>query len=131
MANKWIGIEQIGRKGDRYLTRLRLGRLCLHVFWRGDEDPECHDHPWDYWTFPFRSYVESVRISPWQECHQIVRAWEWSFRPAEHAHRIIRPVKGGFPLITVVWTGPRKRDWGFWRDQEWVYWRRFLGLREG
>lgn len=37
-----------------------LGRLRLHIFHRGDQDPDCHDHPWDFWTFPLTPYVEEV-----------------------------------------------------------------------
>lgn len=43
-----------------YMTRYWFGRLRLHIFHRGDQDPDCHDHPWDFWTFPLTSYVEEV-----------------------------------------------------------------------
>lgn len=42
------------------MTRAWFGRLRFHVFFRGDQDPDCHDHPWGFWTFPLRSYVEEV-----------------------------------------------------------------------
>ena len=33
--------------GTPYMTRYWIGRLRLHIFYRGDADPDCHDHPWD------------------------------------------------------------------------------------
>jgi len=63
-AGKLFGINRIyGADGDHetpYMTRAWFGRLRLHVFHRGDADPDCHDHPWGFWTFPLRSYVEEV-----------------------------------------------------------------------
>lgn len=53
-----------GPDGKRtiYMTRFWLGRLRFHLFHRGDADPDCHDHPWAFWTFPLRSYVEEVLV---------------------------------------------------------------------
>lgn len=45
---------------DVYLLRYRIGRLALHIFYRGDHDPDPHDHPHDFWTFPLTPYVEQV-----------------------------------------------------------------------
>jgi hypothetical protein len=63
----WFGYQTIyGKDGEHdapYLTRFRIGRLCLHIFWRGDNDPDCHDHPWGFWTFPLHAYVEEVVTS--------------------------------------------------------------------
>src|SRR3546814_1271720 len=40
---------------------LRWGQLLWHVFYRGDEDPDPHDHPWDFWTRPlFQGYYEEL-----------------------------------------------------------------------
>lgn len=101
-----------GREGDHdtpYMTRYWIGRLRLHIFWRGDQDPDCHDHPWDFWTFPLTPYAEEVAepyavadyadehdpaelgVTPrkWKKRLQIVPAWRWTFRPATHCHRVI------------------------------------------
>ena len=65
-AGRWWGRSVIYGKEDEhatpYMTRYWIGRLRLHLFHRGDQDPDCHDHPWGFWTFPFRSYVEEVAI---------------------------------------------------------------------
>ena len=88
-----------------YMTWIWIGRLRLHVFHRGDADPDCHDHPWDFWTFPLTSYVEEVArpgiacavqnsglivvgdAPVMTEC--VVRAFRLHFRPAEHTHRVL------------------------------------------
>jgi len=45
---------------DRYILYILGPTLRLHKFWRGDDDRAPHDHPWVFWTFPLRSYVETV-----------------------------------------------------------------------
>lgn len=60
----WIGHSTVygvdGVHRTAYQTRLWIGRLRLHIFHRGDQDPDYHDHPWGFWTFPLTSYVEEV-----------------------------------------------------------------------
>ncbi|TPL30202.1 hypothetical protein [Mesorhizobium sp. B2-4-7] len=104
-----IGFETIyGVEGEHetpFLTRLRIGRLHLHIFHRGDADPDPHDHPWDFWTFPLTPYVEEVathglepvgEYDPWASraivvtmARKIVPAFRWSYRPAEYTHRVL------------------------------------------
>jgi hypothetical protein len=141
------GKSTIRGSGDdydtEYMTRIWLGRLRFHIFHRGDADPDCHDHPWDFWTFPLTSYVEEVlnpsiaavvstndsSIScptPTQITrNQVVRAFRPHYRPAEHAHRVLgrwsgedpcgpRPIKDG-KIYTLVWRSRDRLDgrWGF------------------
>ena len=65
-AGRFMGWNTIfGKEGEHatpYMTRVWIGRLRLHIFHRGDADPDCHDHPWDFWTFPFTTYVEEVAV---------------------------------------------------------------------
>ena len=87
-----------------YMTRVWIDRLRLHIFHRGDNDPDPHDHPFYFWTFPLTSYVEEVTIRREEEfeldgqkgvsggCEKVLRvvpAWRWSYRPAEHTHRVL------------------------------------------
>ena len=93
-SGKFMGWNTIHRleTGDRYMTRIWIGRLRLHIFHRGDEDPDPHDHPWDFWTFPLVPYVEEVTVPiREQEPHRytaVVSAWRWNFREATHTHRV-------------------------------------------
>lgn len=123
-AGKLFGMNTVtGEDGTPYMTRAWLGRLRLHVFHRPDHDPDCHDHPWDFWTFPIwppHGYVEEVvdgdlaclaREStivvrgPNFTLHgrdtlqktrrrQIVRSFWPSYRPAEHCHRVLGAFTG-------------------------------------
>lgn len=122
-----------------YLTRVHLtpmtrwGRLYLHIFHRGDADRDPHDHPFDFWTFPLTSYWEKVMDNEGELIVNKVRRWRWTKREAEHAHRVVGPIRG-FPrklkhneqgklvgakplkqsFVTIVWRGPTFRRWGFW-----------------
>lgn len=143
-----------------YMTTLRIApNRFIHIFWRADLDPDWHDHMWDFHTFPLwpkAGYIEevlcvqdkSVFLNP-------VRGWQWSFRPAEHAHRVVAPgsipaadgngrlnamhfnhdfiskgVPSGWPVITYVVKSVKWREWGFHvrRDGRWCYqeWRDYV-----
>lgn len=94
--------------GSAYMTRYWIGRLRLHIFHRGDLDELCHNHPWDFWTFPLTPYVEMVldpRIvagaldphsdgfigEPSRKSYrrELVRAFRFTFRKASHSHRVL------------------------------------------
>lgn len=93
------GWNTIMKHGEKYMTRIWLGRLRMHVFYKGDDDRDPHDHPWAFWTFPFTSYVEEVTfkangagtngIPEYATRLQVVPAWRWNFRPAEHCHKVL------------------------------------------
>ena len=113
-ADRFMGRSTIwGKDGEHetpYMTRYWFGRLRLHIFYRGDQDPDCHDHPWDFWTFPFVPYVEEVvhpdlafmgreqtvvcRSGP-MRANNVVPAWRPTFRPATHTHRVLGPAEFG------------------------------------
>jgi len=109
MADRFFGwhtiFDDAGNSRTPYMTRVWIGRLRLHVFHRGDNDPDHHDHPWDFWTFPLTSYVEEVAVPDikglsymealfcgperYKLHRQIVRAFRLSYRPAIHCHRVL------------------------------------------
>jgi len=148
----FAGCSTIYGSGDTpYMTRMWVGRLRLHIFHRGDEDDDCHDHPWGFWTFPLVSYVEEVlNTKTFKKRMEVVEAWRWHYRPATYAHRVLHsrnlPAPWGgtmhftgyiesvrrrysFKIITIVWRNRAKeRQWGFWRTQppRWVYWRDYM-----
>lgn len=151
MSEAFFGRETIyGAEGEHdtpYLTRFWIGRLRLHIFHRGDADPDCHDHPWDFWTFPLTSYVEEVAVraveqqgswqrGTWAREVNVVPAFRWTFRPATHTHRVIGPVDWGLPwlfptkIVTIVWRGRTSRKWGFLKNRDgkwcWIGWRDYV-----
>ena len=150
----WFGFNTIyrGSDGEKYMTRIWLGRLRLHVFHQPDTDPDPHDHPWDFWTFPLTSYVEEVTTKlPWNDGYetrlQVVPAFRWNFRPAEHCHRVLGRYIGitdpwgstyNFParkandlasdrwrisygrgkMVTILWRSAEYRRWGFLKHRD-------------
>ena len=138
-----------------YLTRVKLtpktrwGQLYFHVFHRGDLDRDFHDHPYDFWTFPLRTYYEDVLDLPTgRSIRNVVEAFHWHFRSAEYAHIQLGAAQyqrgrdgdyvyrenifGGW-TATFLWHKPTRRAWGFWvRNYEiafeylWVPWRKYL-----
>lgn len=121
---------------DPYLTRVSLPcGFALHIFHRGDADPDPHDHARGFLTFPFVSYVEEVYRDGFEgrTYFRVVRAWRWHWRGRDHTHRVLGPwtgkrdrrtgrpvpeyVDGGSIATLVLWIG-RKRTgadaWGFW-----------------
>lgn len=130
-----------------YMTRYWLGRLRIHVFHRGDQDPDCHDHPWGFVTFPLHAYVEEYvaryEMQPAQIdmgdlgmvemsrrvpvlAQRVVRAWRFHKRPATFCHRVIAkatPIAAwnaahGFPLHWIV-PGKRTEEGNIWT----IVWR--------
>lgn len=127
-----------GKQGEHetpYLTRVKLtpctpwGQAFLHCFHRGDQDPDPHDHPWAFYTFPLQTYIEErldglggyITI-------KVVDRWKWHYRPATYTHRVLGPgdraaLRAGKYVLrrkrlwTIIWKKRIERKWGFW-----VYW---------
>lgn len=115
--NKPFGQNTVYVDGVRYMTRTWLGRLRKHTFWTGDPDPDCHDHPEGFYTFPLAPYVEEViapklavmvrdnaeifnesTICPSNSAvryRQIVPAFRITYRPGAHAHRVLGRASAG------------------------------------
>jgi hypothetical protein len=61
-------------------------------------------------------------ISGWRKRFSI------AFRRAEHRHRVVlkKDLYGSpIPCWTLVITGPRVREWGFWCPRGFVHWKAF------
>ena len=142
---RMFGISRIGSPTP-YMLRIWFGRLRWHTFYRGDDDPDCHDQPWSFTTFPLTSYVEEyVDLVIGQEPitrYRVVKAFRFHHRPATFTHRVLgrwdRRATMGYPerppqiktgkIHTIVWRGNPERDWGFLkkRDGEWCW----VGFKE-
>lgn len=111
--------------GGPYLTVYTLVRwrrlsLCLHLFHRGDEDPDCHDHPFDFWSLILLGgYREHMH-----DGHRVTRGpLSVCYRAAAHRHRVELLGKTCWTLILKRDVG---REWGFWRDGVFVPWRQYI-----
>lgn len=94
--------------------------ICVHSFHRGDEDPDCHDHPFEFWSLMlrggYREYAEDGSFI-------VRRPLSLAYRSATHRHRV--------QLISRrCWTFIVKRDasreWGFWPNGQFVPWRNYI-----
>lgn len=120
----------IGPAANPYLFRWYLwprNRRCnlyLHRFLRDDEDRALHDHPWWFVSLVISgSYAEVVPSGTVQR-----HRFSIAFRRALHRHRVVLPRDSrGLPVPcwTIVLTGRRQREWGFWCPRGFVPWQVF------
>lgn len=133
----------IGGRENPYMLRWflipRNGwlNIYLHKFMRDDDDRAMHDHPWWFVSVMLRGcyredrYVElrgNGFVSPYIDSS--VRRWlSIAIRRATDRHRVtLRKDTSGRPVPcwTLVVTGPRVREWGFWCPQGFVHWKDFV-----
>lgn len=116
--------------GDDYLRRwwvVPCNRLCnvyLHEILHSDDDRALHDHPWDNTSMLLEgSYVEHTPGGSFlREAGSVVH------RKATDAHRLEIPE--GRRAISLFFTGPMVREWGFHCPQGWRHWRDFVDARD-
>jgi hypothetical protein len=127
----------IGADGDPYLDRLRLIEtplfaVYLHHIHREDRDPDPHDHPWAFASLVLAgAYREQVwpdkrtagrGLGAYVIRHRGRGSLRRLGRQAAHRITVISP-----PLWTLVITGPRRGEWGFWVHGQLVPWREYTG----
>lgn len=105
--------ERLGLDSCPYLIRWRIetpkGSIRLHHWLGPDDDRAFHDHPWSFVTFVLRGgYTDK---NPGGSEH--LRAPAIQYRSATHQHTVY-PDEGG--AWTIIVTGPKVRNWGFWLD---------------
>jgi hypothetical protein len=99
--------------------------VYLHEILRDDDDRALHDHPWDN--------VSQLLIGRYREVtpigNFIREAGSLVQRKATDAHRL--ELIGSEPCISLFFTGPKVRDWGFHCPKGFVGWRDFTGGENG
>lgn len=112
--------------GDNYLRRWwviprnRLQNVYLHEVLHSDDDRALHDHPWDNVSVLIAGgYIEHTPEGVFQRGPGDV-----IHRKATDSHRLEVP-DGGYAL-TLFFTGPIVREWGFHCPQGWRHWRDFV-----
>lgn len=117
--------------GDNYLRRWwviprnKEQNIYLHEILHSDDDRAMHDHPWENRTYVIRGgYLEHTPHGVYER-----RAGETIVRPATALHRL--EVLPGVPAITLFFTGPVVREWGFACPQGWRRWQDFVGVNKG
>lgn len=148
-------IKEVDGKPTLYLRRFFLwrnvkgsktgdeGGVFLHFIHRNDDDRDPHDHPWDFTSFivargykdeQWNCYEKEIESLPTFKQfnrdfmgYEDVKPFSTVFRKAEHVHRV-RGIEPGKPAVTLVWTGPARREWGFMKYTGWTHWAVYLGI---
>lgn len=95
-----------------YISRTAAQHVYLHHLLRSDNSRHCHDHPWSFTTVLLTDdYIEHT---PDGACRR--RRGTMLHRPARWLHWL----ELERPCWTLVFTGPRERDWGFMTEDGWV-----------
>lgn len=116
--------------GDDYLRRWWIvprNKLCnvyLHEILHSDDDRALHDHPWDNTSM----LVEGSYVEHTPEGRFVHGAGSVVHRKATDAHRLEIPA--GSRAISLFFTGPMVREWGFHCPQGWRHWREFVDARD-
>lgn len=109
---------------DRIILKTPWGTLRLHWILREDRGLDHHDHPFDFASFVLRGGYWEVLAGDgrvrWFGPGSLVQ------RRAEQAHTIVRVHPR---TLTLVLSGPKRRDWGFLTPAGWRHHRDWRGER--
>jgi hypothetical protein len=108
------------------IPRNDFANVYLHEFRASDDDRAMHDHPWASTSvLLFGQYIEHTPDGSFTRL-----AGDVSTRAADQLHRIelLTDPETGEPLpaISLFFTGPHAREWGFDCQHGWVHWRDFV-----
>ena len=100
----------------------RVVSICFHYFHRPAEDPDCHDHPFHFFTLVlWGGYFEEFPDGT-------VRHMKWTsfgFRRARFLHRI-RFVERNTWTLCIKISPKIPRLWGFATKDGWVWWKDYI-----
>ncbi len=121
----------IGEKENPYLLRWWIvprnehQNVYLHWILRDDDDRALHDHPWANTSFLISGRYRE--ITP--EGEFIREPGSLITRKATDFHRL--ELIDGEAAVSLFFTGPKEREWGFACPNGWVHWRDFTGGANG
>lgn len=112
--------------GTRYLDRVRIivtpwFSILLHRIGTSDNGRDLHDHPWKFTSIVLRGgYEEEVADirTPWRHTIRDHKAGSIHRIRLDQAHTITRLHRT--PTWTLIFTGPPRRQWGFYTEDGWV-----------
>lgn len=118
-------------EGRPYLTRYVVNeaedgsKVYLHFIHQSDDDRDFHDHPWDWHSEILQGSYKEYR----PESSTIFRPGDVNVKVAEQLHRL-EVLEG--PVITMVFRGPKRREWGFQTPgKPWVHHETYLNEKFG
>lgn len=132
---RWaLGHDEIGTDGTTYMRRWFFWcpwfGVRVHHILRSDPDRHMHDHPWDFMslllTGGYTEVVPRYSESPSAHCPnpRKIHHPRWSVlrHKAEDLHRLVLDK----PVWTLVFTGHKRKSWGFATERGMVPWRQYL-----
>lgn len=125
--------DRLGPPDDPYMVRYKLIEtpwfaVRVHHILRSDGDRDLHDHPWSFVSIVLRGGYDELTPMTWRGDELIVVATRTITAPAVIYHRAedLHRLELDRPAWTLVFTGPRRRHWGFQTRHGWVSWRTYL-----
>lgn len=106
--------------------------IYIHKFLRSDDDRAMHDHPWWFLSVMlWGKYAESLYRNG-RRTHDIRTAPSIVFRRPTDRHIVSLLTRGDkiLPCWTLVFTGRKVREWGFWCPKGFVRWQDFVDHRD-
>lgn len=125
--------QEIGPPDRPYLLRYfviphnSVVNVYLHKFVASDDPDALHDHPWMFASLCLAGRYREILPSGRAELR---RPGTVAVRRAAARHRVelLADGRGGeHPCWTLLVTGPKVREWGFWCRERFVPWTRFDG----
>ena len=117
-------------KGELYLRRLHIFKtpwfaVMLHWILTPDPHPDPHDHPVSFLSITVRGQYEEGLFAGYGSCGLTAYHLNTNrirLRCAVDIHRILEVAPG---TVTLVFSGPSERIWGFHTPDGWVDWRTY------
>lgn len=121
----WVHQFDLVREADEvpYLTRwwlvnTPLGGIAVHRMMGPDARGTLHDHPFSFVSLVLRGGYVEQRLDPLTLEVDRRRIRRWNRMRKFDAHVITRLLR--VPTWTLLWIGPKRREWGFWEPQEYA-----------
>jgi len=107
------------------VPRNEFQNVYLHHILRDDDDRALHDHPWDNVSLLLAGRYRE--ITP--EGAFVREPGSVVPRKATDSHRL--ELIDDKPVISLFFTGPKVREWGFHCPKGWVHWQDFTAGENG
>lgn len=105
------------------VPRNYFSNVYLHEVVGDDDDRAMHDHPWDNTSVIIKGgYIEHTPEGVFER-----RAGDTVFRPAASLHRL-EMLPGVDRTLSLFFTGPKVREWGFQTPEGWVHYKEFVEI---
>jgi len=97
-----------------------LFSIYIHHIYKADEDKHLHDHPWNYYSIILNGSMEEDSLTTDKNgiYRRLLKTFDTSYQKAERFHKIYSLPDN--KLISLFFTGPRFREWGYNVDGKWV-----------